>query len=283
MFECIPLNTATASKRRIHFAIVEDDGLTFSDLTVTGVKVPLTFADGTEANSTNDIVKESVGKFYIELTQSEANDGLGIVFGHFVPSSCLPVIIEAYIVPANNDPATSSGPTDIASAVRTELATELAEISAIETLLDTEFPALTAAVADLPTNAELATALGSADDAVLAALADLDTLIDTAIAAIGVVDGNVDSILADTGTDGVVVAAGSKTGYALSSAGIDAIWDEVMEGTHTGRHYMKGFASILFGKSDDDGLTYRDIGDTKNRVAATVVGSNRTAIVLDLT
>lgn len=31
--------------------------------------------------------------------------------------------------------------------------------------------------------------------------------------------------LADTGTDGVVVAAGSKTGYALSAAGIQAIWD----------------------------------------------------------
>lgn len=31
-------------------------------------------------------------------------------------------------------------------------------------------------------------------------------------------DGKIDSILADTGTDGVVVAAGSKTGYALTSA-----------------------------------------------------------------
>jgi hypothetical protein len=31
--------------------------------------------------------------------------------------------------------------------------------------------------------------------------------------------------LADTGTDGVVVAAGSKTGYSLSAAGIQAIWD----------------------------------------------------------
>lgn len=39
------------------------------------------------------------------------------------------------------------------------------------------------------------------------------------------IDTNVDSILADTGTDGVVVAAGSKTGYTLSAAGIQAIWD----------------------------------------------------------
>jgi hypothetical protein len=31
--------------------------------------------------------------------------------------------------------------------------------------------------------------------------------------------------LADTGTDGVVVAAASKSGYALSAAGVQAIWD----------------------------------------------------------
>lgn len=36
--------------------------------------------------------------------------------------------------------------------------------------------------------------------------------------------------LADTGTDGVVVATASKTGYALSAAGIDSIWDEVQSG-----------------------------------------------------
>jgi len=33
------------------------------------------------------------------------------------------------------------------------------------------------------------------------------------------------AILADTGTDGVVVAAASKDGYALSAAGVQAIWD----------------------------------------------------------
>jgi len=33
----------------------------------------------------------------------------------------------------------------------------------------------------------------------------------------------IESILADTGTDGVVVASGSKTGYALSSTGLDSI------------------------------------------------------------
>lgn len=59
---------------------------------------------------------------------------------------------------------------------------------------------------------------------------------------IDIIDGIVDSILDDTGTSGVVVAAGSKTGYALTTGGIgtgdidstalneiaDAILDRVM-------------------------------------------------------
>lgn len=38
-------------------------------------------------------------------------------------------------------------------------------------------------------------------------------------------DDEIDAILDDTGSSGVVVAAASKTGYALSAAGVQAIWD----------------------------------------------------------
>ncbi len=48
------------------------------------------------------------------------------------------------------------------------------------------------------------------------ASANLDTQLST-------IDGNVDSILDDTGTAGVVVASASKTGYALASTGLDSI------------------------------------------------------------
>ena len=37
------------------------------------------------------------------------------------------------------------------------------------------------------------------------------------------IDGIVDAILADTGTDGVVVATASKTGYSLAATGLDSI------------------------------------------------------------
>jgi hypothetical protein len=41
---------------------------------------------------------------------------------------------------------------------------------------------------------------------------------------------NVSAILADTGTDGVVVATASKTGYRLSATGVDDIFDEALSG-----------------------------------------------------
>jgi hypothetical protein len=68
-----------------------------------------------------------------------------------------------------------SDPAD-ASDIAASFATVNTKLDTIDDFLDTELPALTTAVADLPTNAELATALGTADDAVLAAIAALNNL-----------------------------------------------------------------------------------------------------------
>lgn len=99
------------------------------------------------------------------------------------------------------------------------------------------------------------------------------------------IDTVVDAILADTGTDGVVVAAASKTGYALSAAGVDAVIDDVVEGSTTLRQMLRLFAAALLGKASGLETTtavYRDIGDTKNRISATVdADGNRTAVTLD--
>lgn len=53
----------------------------------------------------------------------------------------------------------------------------------------------------------------------------LDAILDARAsqASVDTIDGIVDAILLDTGTDGVVVAAASKTGYALSATGADAV------------------------------------------------------------
>jgi len=75
-------------------------------------------------------------------------------------------------------------------------------VDTIDDLLDTEIAALTTAVADLPTNAELATALGTADDATLAAIAAVDTKIDTLTTNVGTVDTVLDALVADIGSNG---------------------------------------------------------------------------------
>ena len=76
-------------------------------------------------------------------------------------------------VPTNAELATALAAAD--DAVLAAVATRASQTSVdtVDDLLDTELPALTNAVADLPTNAELATALGTADDATLAAIAAL--------------------------------------------------------------------------------------------------------------
>ncbi len=68
-------------------------------------------------------------------------------------------------------------------------------VDTIDDLLDTEIGALTTAVADIPTNAELATALAAADDAVLAAVSTLQTSINTID---DFLDTEIAAILADT-------------------------------------------------------------------------------------
>ncbi|MGI0011409.1 MAG: hypothetical protein ACREAE_08420 [Nitrosopumilaceae archaeon] len=80
---------------------------------------------------------------------------------------------------------------------------------------------------------------------------------------------------------------GDKTEYTLSAAGIDSIWDEVVEGAATVRQFLRGFASAMFGKSNSHQSgtpKYRDIADTKDRISATTdANGNRTAITTDLT
>jgi hypothetical protein len=101
----------------------------------------------------------------------------------------------------------------------------------------------------------------------------------------GRLDVIIDAILADTGTDGVVVAAASKTGYTLSAAGIDAIADEEYDNDGTAislRGAIKLMLAVLTGKSSGGGtatIVFRDVNDAKNRISATVdADGNRTAV-----
>jgi len=76
-----------------------------------------------------------------------------------------------------------------------------------------------------------------------------------------------------------------KAGFSLSAAGIDAVIDEVVEGTLTLRQALRLFSSALFAKTSGGGtntLIARDIGDTKARITLTTdADGNRTASTLD--
>jgi len=64
-----------------------------------------------------------------------------------------------------------------------------------------------------------------------------------------------------------------------------AVWSQILEGTLTAEQLQRLMASVLLGKVSGAGSgteTFRDLGDTKNRVTVTVDNSgNRTAVVKD--
>lgn len=81
------------------------------------------------------------------------------------------------------------------------------------------------------------------------------------------------------------IAAGAIDADALAADAVDEILDEAVEGTITLREILRVVLSSLAGKSAGGGtgtVTFRDNGDTKNRISATVdANGNRTAVTLD--
>ena len=67
---------------------------------------------------------------------------------------------------------------------------------------------------------------------------------------------------------------------ATESELADSVLDEVVEGTYSLRQMIRGIFSALAGLKT--GNNFRDVADTKNRIAATVVTNDRTVVTLDL-
>jgi hypothetical protein len=116
---------------------------------------------------------------------------------------------------------------------------------------------LTAAATDPDFTTEIQSGLATA-----AALDTVDNFLDTEIAAI------ISAIA------------------ALNNITVDAIWDEALSGSTTGRQLMRGFAAALLGKASGLGTTtavFRDPADTLPVITATVdADGNRSAVTLDL-
>lgn len=108
---------------------------------------------------------------------------------------------------------------------------------------------------------------------------------------VGSVTGNVGGNVAGSVgsvTAGVTVTTNNdKTGYRLSSTGVDDVLDEVVEGSTTLRQMARGWTSALMGLLSGAAtatVTTRDLADSKDRLTLTVdADGNRTAITRDLT
>ena len=94
---------------------------------------------------------------------------------------------------------------------------------------------------------------------------------------------DIDAILADTGTDGVVVAAASKTGYALSAAGIDAIWDDTEALTGDSLSYETMISRLYSHMNNEMNITdatgavaLRNAADTADMASCTVTDDSTT-------
>jgi len=135
--------------------------------------------------------------------------------------------------------------------------------------LDTQLDAL-------PTNAELATALASSDDATLAAIAALN---------------NLSSAEAQAAAAAALVAYGVATVSSVPTAdeNATALLDLAngVETSLTPRQALRLMVAAMAGKVSGAGtfvVKIRNIGDTKDRITATVdADGNRTALTMDLT
>jgi hypothetical protein len=154
---------------------------------------------------------------------------------------------------------------------------------------------------DLPTNAELATALAAADDAVLAAIAALNNISPAGVrAAIGLASANLDTQLGDLPTnaelaaalaaaDDAVLAAIAALSIPTANANADALLDRTngIETSYTLRQALRIILSATAGKLSGAATTtvaIRNVGDSKDRITATVdEDGNRTAVTLDAT
>jgi hypothetical protein len=156
---------------------------------------------------------------------------------------------------------------DAIKAATDNLPSDPADASVIAGRFDT----VDTAVADLPTNAELATALGTADDAVLAQVA--------------LVKAKTDLIPADPADASDIAALIDALPTAAEN--VTAMLAAAYEGAETFQDFLRLARAALLGKAsglDTTTAVYRDAADAKDRITATVdVDGNRTAVVLDAT
>jgi hypothetical protein len=203
--------------------------------------------------------------------------------------------------------ATAANLATVAGYLDTEIAAILADTNELQTdwtnggrldlILDGR--ASQTSVDDLPTNAELSTALASADDAVLAAVATVDSNVDAILedtgttlpATLATIAGYIDTEVAaiKAKTDNLPAAPAATGDIPTANQNADALLDraDAMGTGLTLRKILRGIGAALLGKVSGAGtasIVFRDVNDSKNVITATVdEDGNRSDVTTDLT
>lgn len=277
---------------RVYFPILNDTGALVTG--ATGLDSEISKDGGTFADCTNEAteIATSSGMYYLELTSTEMNADAVCIIVKTSSSGAktTPIVLypaEATDIPVNvtawNGTAVATPDTAGYPKVTLKSGTGTGEVSLSggKTLL--QDGAVTAAV--IAANAIDADAI--ATDAVtelqtgLATGAAVSSLASTLTTITGLVD--------DLETRLTAARAGYldnlNSGVPLSAAAVDAIIDDAVEGSTTLRQAVRLILAALTGKSAGGGtstITFRDIGDTKDRISATIdANRNRTAVTRD--
>jgi hypothetical protein len=289
----IPLKQSTASQEvPLGPFLDETDGITpMTALTIanTDIKVWKTGATTLANKNSGGATHISGGIYYAVFDATDSDTlGPGVVFCH--PTGALPVRVEIVVLPANAYDASIAGSdtvqVDVTQWNGTAVTTPATAGSPVVTLADSAITAakfaadaITAAkvAADVTTELQSGLATAAALSAVDAKIDIIDGNVDDTETLLALIDADVTAILADTGTDGVVLASGA----------IDSIHDEVVEGALTHRQVIRLVLAAVAGKLSGAATTtvaIRDVADAKDRITATVdADGNRTAVTLDAT
>lgn len=209
-----------------------------------------------------------------------------------LPAALVSGRMDSYVGAMGADTITNSA---VAASAVTEIQAGLSTLAAADIRtavglasanLDTQLSTITGYVDTETSAASIATAVWNAATASYGTAGSYGELLETNI------DAAISSRLssASISLSGGAVTVGTnndKTGYRLSSTGVDDVWDEVVDGSLTGRQSVRLINSSAFSKLSGAATTsivIRDAGDTKDRITATVdADGNRTAVTLDAT
>lgn len=281
--KAIPVKNAAY---RVTFPILDADGDLVTGAASLDSEVSVDGAGFIDCTNEATEIATASGLYYLDLTASEMNgDTVALIVKTGTAGAKTTPIVLYTAARTINDlayPTTTGRSIDVTATG--EVGIDWANIggpTTSQTLSGTTVGTVTSLAAGAVTAAAIATGAVDADALAADAVAELaDGVWDEARAG-HVAAGSFGEGVA-TVVGGVTVDTNNdKTGYRLSATGVDDVLEEVVEGTSTLRQYLRLMASALFAKLSGAAtttITIRDVGDTKNRIVATVdANGNRSA------